>query len=64
MTELDKKIQEIALLNWPQFVQLIGDDAIIKAKTCLLRQQGRSYGEICVKLDLSKDQVVYACKKC
>lgn len=65
MTDLDKKLQEIALMNWTQFVALIGPDAIIAAKVCLLRQQKKSYGEIQQKLGLTKNQVEYAaCKKC
>lgn len=64
MTDLDKKLQEIALLNWTQFVQLIGKDAILSAKSCLLRKQNYSYGEICNKLGLTKDQVRYDCTKC
>jgi len=65
MTDLDKKLQEIALMNWKQFVALIGEDALISAKVCLLRQDKKSYGEIQQKLKLTKNQVEYAaCKKC
>lgn len=65
MTDLDKKLQEIALMNWKQFVALIGEDALISAKVCLLRQDKRSYGEIQQKLKLTKAQVEYtACNKC
>lgn len=66
LTELDKKIQEMALLNWPQFVALIGTDAINRAKVCLLRQNNANatYGEISVKLGITADQARYACNKC
>lgn len=64
MTNLDKKLQEIALLNWPQFVELIGADAITAAKVCLLRQDKRSYGEIQNKLGITYDQARYACNNC
>lgn len=64
MTELDKKLQEIALTNWNQFVTLMGEDAIIAAKTCLLRQNGSSYGEISIKLKITEKQARTRCEKC
>ncbi len=64
MTELDKKLQEMALLNWNQFVQLVGSESIIKAKVCLLRRDKKSYGEIANKLGISGRQAEYACVKC
>lgn len=64
VTELDKKLQEMALTNWSQFVQLVGEDAIVAAKMCMLRQDKRSYGEISVKLGLTHDQARYGCSKC
>lgn len=64
MTELDKKLQEMAQTNWSQFVQFIGSEAITAAKVCLLRQSKSSYGEICIKLGLTEDQVRYSSKKC
>jgi hypothetical protein len=65
LTDLDKKLQEMAVMNWQQFAALIGEDAIIAAKVCLLRQRGNTYGQIQAKLNLTKDQVAYAsCKKC
>lgn len=63
-TELDKKLQEIALQNWPQFVHLIGEQALLKAKSCLLRQEGKSYGEISVKTGANYELVRYYCKVC
>lgn len=64
MTELDKKLQEIALANWPQFVQLVGEDAILSAKICLLRQNNASYGEIENRLGITTNQARYGCNKC
>ncbi len=64
MTDLDRKLQEIATRNWDQFVALIGDDAIISAKICMLRQNNFSYGQIQTKLGLTKNQVEYGCNKC
>lgn len=64
MTELDKKLQEMALTNWPQFVQMIGADAVVTAKICLLRQKKASYGEISIKLGVTENQARYGCSKC
>lgn len=64
MTELDKKLQEMAILNWPQFVQMIGLDALTAAKVCLLRQDKKSYGEISYKLGITEHQARYNCTKC
>jgi hypothetical protein len=63
-TELDKKLLEIAMKNWPQFVALIGSDAITSAKVCLLRQNKSSYGEISIKLGITEHQARYGCVKC
>lgn len=64
MTNLDKKLQEIALMNWAQFVALLGPDAITTAKVCLLRQEKKSYGEIQNKLGITYEQARYGCNKC
>jgi hypothetical protein len=64
MTDLDKQLQEIALMNWAQFVALIGEDAMIAAKICLLRKQDYSYGEIAMKLKVNRDKASYECRKC
>lgn len=64
MTELDKELQQIALLNWQQFVQLVGEDAITAAKICMLRKQEYSYGEIAIKLKVNRDKASYECRKC
>lgn len=64
LTELDKRLQEIALKNWWQFVNLIGADEINNAKACILRQDGHSYGQIKNKLGLTHRQAQYNCGKC
>ncbi|MFB6453718.1 hypothetical protein ACE38W_00480 [Chitinophaga sp. Hz27] len=64
MTELDKKLQEYALMNWPYFVQLIGEEAVLKAKTCLLRQNNASYTAIAIKLGITEKQARLRCDKC
>lgn len=64
MTDLDKRLQEMACINWRQFVALIGDDALIAAKICILRQGNKSLGEISQKLSITYRQSEYGCKKC
>lgn len=64
LTELDRKLQEMALTNWPQFVATVGADAIVSAKACLLRQKSYSYGEISIKLGITEHQARYSCTKC
>jgi hypothetical protein len=64
MTDLDKKLIEIAVLNPKQFISLMGEDAWRSAKVCLLRQDGKSYGEIANKLSIPEHQARYGCNKC
>jgi len=64
MTELDKRLREMALTNWDQFVSLIGDDAVLKAKICMLRKQKASYGQISMRLGVTERQAQYGCQKC
>lgn len=64
MTDLDRKLQEIAKNNWQQFVEMVGEDAVTVAKICLLRREGKSYGQISVKLGITERQVGYNCGKC
>jgi hypothetical protein len=64
MTELDKKLQELALKDWDQFVILIGQDSIVSAKICILRKGDKSYGEIVNRLGVSYKQARTACNKC
>ncbi|SHK92771.1 hypothetical protein SAMN05444266_101615 [Chitinophaga jiangningensis] len=64
MTDLDKKLQEMAMTNWEQFVHLIGEDALTAAKVCLLRQNNASYGKISQKLGITEKQVRGRCDKC
>lgn len=61
MKEIDKKLQEIAVNDWQEFVNLIGRDKLLAAKIRLLRQGGNSYGKIQRKLHLTKNKVQYVC---
>lgn len=54
----------MAVLNWPQFAKLLGEDALTAAKICLLRQQNKSYGEISVKLNVTEKKARYWCGEC
>ena len=63
MTDLDKKLQEMAIKNWPQFVALLGDDALMAAKICLLRQNNRSLGEISKRLDMPRQTIASHVKR-
>lgn len=63
-TDLDLQLQQLALVDWPTFVRLIGEDNILNAKVCLLKNRGKSHNQAAVKLNMSRDNVRYACKKC
>jgi hypothetical protein len=64
LTELDKRLQEMALLNWNQFVALVGEKCIMSAKICILRQKNKSLGEISQKLGITYRQSEWGCGKC
>jgi hypothetical protein len=64
MTDLDRKLIEIAQKNPAQFIALIGEEGWLAAKVCLLRRSENSYGEIAYKLSLTREQARYACNKC
>ena len=59
----DEKLQDLAMCNWAMFVSLLGKDALISAKIRILRDEGRTYQEICNKLNVSIMQVRHALKK-
>jgi hypothetical protein len=64
LTKLDEQLREMAILNWQQFVTLIGAEAITKAKVCMLRGAGDSYGAVAYKLGMNKNQARHKCKPC
>lgn len=64
LTDLDKRLQEMASKNWEQFVALIGEDAVIAAKICMLRHEKKSYGEISMKLGVTEKRARYWCGEC
>lgn len=63
-TELDIHLQNLAVLDWPAFVELIGYDNIMAAKICILKSRGKSLRQTANRLSLTKSKVEYTCKKC
>ena len=63
-TPLDKELQEIALVDWATFCTLIGEDAINKAKICILKSRGMSIQAMAVKLQLTVPQIRYGKCNC
>ena len=64
-TELDKELQQLAMVDWPTFCQLLGDDAITSAKVCILKSRGKSLNQIATKLSIGREKVRYDCNnKC
>lgn len=63
MTDLDSKLQQLALSNLALFTALIGKDALTNAKARLLREEGKSWEQISRKLNITRSQARHACKK-
>lgn len=63
-TELDQQLQQLALVDWPTFVKLVGEDAVLSAKICLLKTRGRSQAQISTKLKVSLRKAQYNAEKC
>lgn len=63
-TELDLDLQRLAAIDWPTFVQLVGESAIIKAKVCLLKTRGKSQQQISNRLDITINQARHGCEIC
>jgi len=63
-TQLDKDLQQLAMVDWATFVDVVGEDAIIAAKVCILKSQGKSLTQIANKLAISKMQVRTRSEKC
>lgn len=63
-TPLDKDLQQLAIMDWPLFVQLIGPDCIKAAKVCILRARGKSYNQVAINLNLTRGAVRYKAENC
>jgi ATP/maltotriose-dependent transcriptional regulator MalT len=61
-TELDTQLQALATTDWVTFANIIGEDALLSAKVCLLRNRGNSMQQIANRLDISKSKVQYCIK--
>lgn len=53
-TDLDRQLQDLAALDWPAFVRLIGEENILAAKVCILKAKGKSYNQIAQRFSKSK----------
>lgn len=63
MTEIDERLQEMAKTDWKKFMEIIGEDSILIAKSRLLRKEGKSYQQISLKIGTTISQVRHACNK-
>lgn len=63
-TDLDKDLQNLAAMDWPAFVKLIGEDIIVSAKICILKKKGKSYNQISNRLRITYKTVEYRLKAC
>lgn len=63
-TDLDMDLQQLAAVDWPAFVTLLGTDAVLAAKVCLLKNRGKSQQQISMKLNISLRKSQVNCEKC
>jgi hypothetical protein len=63
-TPLDLQMQNLAAIDWPAFVLLIGEENIRNAKICLLKGKGKSHNQIANKLSITRRTAEYNCNKC
>lgn len=62
-TSLDEDLKNLATMDWATFAMIVGEEAIISAKICLLRRRGHSLQQIANRLDISKQTVRYWVEK-
>lgn len=62
-TDLDMQLQQLAMKDWATFVQIVGQENILKAKILVLRERKLSMTQIATKLRLTESQVRYRCEK-
>lgn len=63
ISPLDKRLQEYALTNWRSFCELPGIDTR-RATVCMLRKEGKTYGQIANTMSISKSTVQRILNKC
>ncbi len=61
---LEGELQSLAVENWPEFIRLIGDEAVTIAKVCTLKKKGKSIGQIANRLNIPKSTAHDKCKRC
>lgn len=59
---LDDKLKELSQIDWDTFVAMIGEESITTAKIRLLRKEGKSYRQICLKVGVTMSKARSACK--
>lgn len=64
LPNLDKSLRQLAIDNWHDFIKLVGDDAILHAKICLMRKEGKSYGKITVAVGVTKRKAQSQADRC
>jgi hypothetical protein len=63
-TELDIVLQTLSLYDWKTFCLLVGEDNIEKAKICILRSRGKSFGQISINMNKPRSTAQSICNKC
>lgn len=64
MTPEEEQLQQLALTDWTEFKKIVGLDAILNARVCILRKKKQSLNQIAIKLNITKHQVRTRCSKC
>jgi hypothetical protein len=62
MTDLDKKVKELATTDWEKFMQVAGPDFILTFKARIMRSEGKSWQQISMKLEITPMQARVCCK--
>lgn len=63
-TDLDRDLQQLAAVDWPTFVQLVGEEAVVAAKICILKSRGKSQHQIANRLNITRSKAQRNCQTC
>ena len=63
LKELDKKLIDIALVDFEKFSKIARVDKV-QAYVCIERANGKSYAQIATVLDIKRESVFDRAKKC
>jgi hypothetical protein len=58
-TQLDDDLRNLAAMDWATFAEMIGPEAILSAKICMLRSRGNSLQQIANRLEITKETARY-----